>query len=395
MENVYSVSQVNNYVKLLIQNDILLNNIFIEGEISNFKNHTSGHFYFTIKDFDASLNCIMFENNARNIDFDIKNGAKIIANGYLSLYPKTGMYQFSVRKIYADGKGILQKNFEILKEKLENEGLFDIRYKKPISKIPKNIAVITSKTGAALQDIIKIYKRRNKSVNLILIPSTVQGEKAPKELIDAIYLANKYENLDTIILARGGGSYEDLNCFNSEDLARAIFASKIPIITGIGHETDFTIADFVSDLRAQTPSAAIEIALPEAEVLSQKLEHIFQKMDYLIKYKINYNKNKLNTILQQNAFYNFEQKVLNYKNFANNNFNSLQKSFYSKYKEKRLFLKNCTNKLDYLFPANILKNGYAFVLDNNNKQIKSAKSLKKGDIINITFFDGKKQAEIF
>ncbi|MDE6181998.1 MAG: exodeoxyribonuclease VII large subunit, partial [Eubacteriales bacterium] len=271
-KNIYSVSQINNYIKLLLEDDVLLNDIFIKGEISNFKKHTSGHIYFTIKDENASINSVMYSSNALNIDFEIENGMQVTVFGYVSSYVKTGQYQFYAKEINLLGKGDLKRDFEALKEKLFKQGFFDEEAKKIIPKFPKNIGVITSPTGAAIQDIINIYKRRNQSVNLILIPTLVQGDSADLEIINAIKIANEYKKIDTLILARGGGSYEDLDCFNSEELAKAIYFSEIPIITGIGHEIDFTIADFVSDFRAPTPSAAIEIALPEYNILQEKLE---------------------------------------------------------------------------------------------------------------------------
>lgn len=394
-KNTYSVSQVNNYIKLLLEDDVLLKDIYIEGEISNFKKHTSGHLYFTIKDELASINAVMYSSSASNIKFDISNGMKVIILGYVSSYVKTGQYQFYVKEIAISGKGDLQKEFEILKEKLFKLGFFDEEYKKPIPKFPENIGVITSQTGAAIQDIINVYKRRNKSTNLILIPTLVQGEKASSEIIKAIEMANDYKKLDTIILARGGGSYEDLECFNNEDVAKAIFYSRIPIITGIGHEIDFTIADFVADFRAPTPSAAIEIALPENDILQEKIIQNYYKINQIINQKIEKNKMKLNFNKEKSSFKNFLNLIMDYEIFIENKIDFFEKEFNYKFKEKQLILNNMVNKLDSISPTNILKKGYAFISDEEGKGIKNSKNLKTGDTININFYDGEKKAKIF
>lgn len=393
-KNVYSVSQVNNYIKLLFEDDVFLNDIFIEGEISNFKKHTSGHIYFTIKDENASINSVIYKTNASSIDFNIENGMKITAFGYISSYIKTGQYQFYVKEIAPLGKGNLQKDFEALKQKLFNQGFFDEQHKKPIPKLPKNIAVITSSTGAAIQDIINIYKRRNQSINLILIPSVVQGKDAHLHIINAIEMANDYGKIDVLILARGGGAYEDLECFNSEELAKAIYFSEIPTITGIGHEIDFTIADFVSDFRAPTPSAAIEIALPEANFLQERLEQAYYKINKIIDDKIQEKRNKLDLNINTHSFKNFLDLVMNYQLFVENSINLIEKEFNYKVKEKRFLLENIINKLDAISPTNILKNGYAFISNEYGNNIKSSKNLKKNEIITINFYDGEKKAKI-
>lgn len=394
-KNIYSVSQVNNYIKLLLEDDVLLNDIFIEGEISNFKEHTSGNLYFTIKDENASINVVMYSSNASGIEFEISNGMKVTIFGYISSYFKTGQYQFYAKKIDIAGKGDLQKQFEFLKQKLLNKGFFDEENKKPIPKFPKNIAVITSQTGAAIQDIINIYKRRNQSVNLILIPTLVQGEKAVFEIVNAIENANEYKKIDTIILARGGGSYEDLQCFNNEEVANAIFCSNIPIVTGIGHEIDFTIADFVADFRAPTPSAAIEIALPENDLLQDKVFQYYYKINQIINRKIEKNKMQLTINTEKSSFKNFTDTLMNHQIFLEDKVNILQKQFMHNIKEKHLYLENIINKLDSISPLNILKKGYAFVSDEKGKSVKNSQSLQSGDIVNINFYDGEKKAKIF
>lgn len=392
--NVYSVSQINNYIRLLLDSDVLLSDIYIEGEISNYKEHSSGHLYFTVKDENSALNCVMYSSNAIDLKFDLKNGLKIVVFGYISSYVKTGSYQLYVKDISILGKGNLQDNFETLKEKLLKKGYFDIENKIEIPKYPKTIAIITSNTGAAVYDILNIAKRRNKTVKLIIIPTLVQGKDAPDEIAYAIELANEYKKIDTIILARGGGSTEDLWCFNDEKVAKAILLSKIPIITGIGHEIDFTIADFTADLRAPTPSAAIEIALFETDNLNTKINNYYYKINNLIERKILEEKTRYSVCTNSYYFKNFINLIMDYQILVENNLNTLEKRIKDLTKEKKFLLQTVINKLDSLSPTNILKNGYCFISDEKNNAIKLAKNLKKDDKVKISFYDGEKKAKI-
>lgn len=392
--NIYSVSQVNNYIKLIFEDDVLLNNIYIEGEISNFKAHTSGHLYFTIKDEYSSINAIMYRENALNLNINLENGMSVVCLGYVSSYPKVGQYQLYIKSIEFKGKGDVFLEFENLKEKLKKEGLFDEVYKMEIPSLPKSIGVITSQTGAAIKDILNIAKRRNSNVKIILIPALAQGNDAPKSIVEAINMANEYKRLDIIILARGGGSKEDLYAFNSEEVARAIFYSSIPIVTGIGHEIDFTISDFVSDLRAPTPSAAIEICLPEAKILKGKVYDNFKIINKIIDKKISENKKILNFILHKHYFKNFLYKILDCQIFVENKSDILNKQINSKIKENNFILQSNINKIESLSPINILKKGYVILSNKNNKIIKSKDHIKKGDIIKIRFYDGYKKAKI-
>lgn len=392
--NIYTVSQVNNYIKLLLEDDVLLNRIYIEGEISNLKMHTSGHIYFTIKDEECSINAVMYRQDALNFKENIENGTKVICLGYISSYPKTGQYQFYAKNIKKSGLGDVFLDFEKLKEKLKNEGLFDDVYKMDIPPLPKTIGVITSETGAAIRDILNVAKRRNTNTKIIVIPALMQGKDAPNSVINAINIANEYENLDVIILARGGGSKEDLWAFNDESLARAIFYSSIPIVTGIGHEIDFTIADFVADFRAPTPSAAIEVCLPEANMLKEKLYNIFTHINKNIDKKISENKLNLKMNLNKHCFINFLYKIIDYQIFTENNIDLINKNICNKIREKKLVLNGNINKIEALSPINILKNGYTLVSDKNENNIKSAKQLKKDDEITLSFYDGEKKAKI-
>ncbi len=392
-DNIYTVSQVNNYIKLLLEDDVLLNGIYIEGEISNLKRHTSGHIYFTIKDEDCSINAVMYRQDTLSFKDEFENGLKVICFGHISAYPKTGQYQLYVKNIKISGIGDVFLDFEKLKEKLKNEGLFDKVYKMDIPLLPKSIGVITSQTGAAIRDILNVAKRRNPNIKIILIPALVQGKDAPNSIINAINMANKFKNLDIIILARGGGSKEDLWTFNNEDLARAIFYSSIPIVTGIGHEIDFTIADFVADFRAPTPSAAIEICLPKADDLKEKVYNIFYSIDKNINKKISENNLKLQVSINRSCFINFLDKILDYQIFIDNKLEKITLNIVSNIRENKLILDANINKVESLSPMNILKNGYALVSKDNNN-IKSVKQLNKDDEIILNFYDGDKKAKI-
>ena len=260
-----TVCELNNYIKDVIDNDMMLNNVYIKGEISNFKNHYSGHMYFTLKDEKSLIKCVMFKSYTGNLDFVPKDGMNVVVLGTVSVFERDGVYQIYVKGMEEDGMGALYKAYEQLKEKLQDEGLFDEKYKKKIPMLPTSIGVVTSSTGAVIRDIINVTTRRFPKVNIKLFPSQVQGKGAAQTIVKAIEYFNFEKNVDLIIVARGGGSLEDLWPFNEEVTARAIFKSEIPIISAVGHETDFTIADFVADLRAPTPSAAGELAVPSLD----------------------------------------------------------------------------------------------------------------------------------
>ena len=392
--NVYSVTQVNNYIKLLFKDDFLLNNIYIKGEVSNLKKHLSGHLYFSIKDENAVINAIIFNSNLSDISFELKNGDKIIALGYISLYEKTGQYQFYVSNLELEGKGNLQIEFEKLKEKLKLQGLFDSEYKKPIPMFPECIAVITSLTGAAIQDILNVLKRRNPTVKVVILPVLVQGENAANEIAKAIESINKWNKADVIIVGRGGGSYEDLAAFNEEVVAYAIFNSKIPIISAVGHETDFSIADFVADKRAATPSVAAEIAVFDILDFIQILMSKISLLNKSLNQKIFNCKAKFKITLNNSFFNDFLNKIYNYKNLVYNHKNYLDKVINTKIKQDKLKLENMACSLEKVSPINILKKGYSLVLDENNNVINSKLDVSKNQIVNINFYDGKKSAKI-
>lgn len=386
---IISVSQLNYYVKSLLDNDAHLSGIFVTGEISNLKDHyRSGHIYFSLKDRNAVVSAVMFSGNARNLKFKLEEGMKVIAFCRASLYEVTGNYQIYVEDIQPDGIGALTIAFEQLKKKLEDKGLFSPEHKKPIPKFPKTVGVITSPTGAAVQDIRNILTRRFPGVDIVLCPVLVQGAGAPAQLINAVNLFNEYDCADVIIIGRGGGSIEDLWAFNDENLAYAIYASNIPVISAVGHETDFTICDFVSDLRAPTPSAAAELAVPDKDEL---ISHYNSQRQYLNSIfdnklsKLSKNLSDIKTSLSKNS----PEKTINLFDVRLNNLSERAKNIVNQefinYSEKT---KKLGAKLEALNPVSVLQRGYS-IAEKDGKMINSVKELKIDDEITLTFKDGK------
>lgn len=387
--NTLTVRQLNLFVKSLIEGDVRLNDITVVGEISNFKNHyASGHLYFTLKDKDASIRCVMFKGFAQYVKFNACDGMQVVLRGKVSIYEKDGQYQFYAQEMHEFGKGDIALAFEQIKEKLSKEGLFATESKRPIPKFPKRIAVITSDTGAAVQDIVNIISRRWPITEIMLFPVAVQGENAVPDMLCALDKVYELSTCDTIIIGRGGGSIEDLWAFNSEALARKIYESPIPVISAVGHETDFTICDFVSDLRAPTPSAAAELAVPDVNEISVKINTLNSSLKNALLAKYNLNKIKLDKItdslvfktplqtLISSKYENIDKLtdslILNYKLLINNNKNNLS---------------NTISKLDALSPLKVLARGYA-VAERNGRVISSIDKINLGDSISVTLTDG-------
>lgn len=386
-KRVLTVYQTNNYIKGLLEEDVLLSDIFVQGEISNFKNHSSGHMYFTLKDEYASINCVMFKTEAYNLRFKLQNGMKVILYGRVSLYEKTGNYQIYVSLIEPEGKGALHISFEQLKKKLEKEGLFSPLNKKALPTNPNCIALITSQTGAVVQDMIRISKRINPTVSIIIVPVLVQGKDASNSIASAIQMVNEWGKADVIIVGRGGGSAEELWAFNEEEVARAIYYSDIPVISAVGHETDFTISDFVADVRASTPSAAIEICLPNKIDMLDTLYNYLKTLDIIMENKIEYNKNTFLQIISRRIFTDPIGNIYNKQIYLSTLKKSLSKemdSFLVKEKSKVNLL--ATN-LNNLSPLNILEKGYSIIYK-NGKVVKSIKDIEKLDIIKVKLKDG-------
>ena len=411
-----TVTQLTRYIKYKIDNDVNLNEVFLKGEISNFKAHSRGHFYFTLKDEGSRINAIMFASQTRNIKFIPQDGMKVLVTGKISVFEANGAYQIYVNDMLEDGVGNLYIAYEQLKKKLEEEGLFKEIYKKPIPKIPNKIGVITAPTGAAIKDIISTIKRRWPLTEIYLFPALVQGEDAKEDIVRQIKKADNEYNLDTLIVGRGGGSIEDLWAFNEEIVARAIFECKTPVISAVGHEIDFTIADFVADLRAPTPTGAAEMAVPQLSDMVNLLIQINIRLNNTIINQIKSDKRKLEDIMNRNIFKNpmtiyqtkeilfdnlIEKLKFNLINLTNvkekelirlKNSYVLQKPYQLLDKKSNKYLQ-LVSKLETLSPLLTLKRGYT-ITKIDNKVISSSKKIKKGEVINIEFTDGDINAEV-
>lgn len=385
---VLTVTAVNSYIKKVIDNDFILKNSNIKGELSNVKIHSSGHIYFSLKDNFTKLKCVMFKTKAVDLSFIPKDGMNVVVSGNISIYEKEGTYQLYCNTMEVDGEGELFTAFNLLKEKLEREGFFDINRKKKIPVIPRRIGVITSPTGAAVRDIIKVATRRNKNIDILIYPSLVQGINASKDISRGIRILNNIEDIDVIILARGGGSIEELWAFNEEEVAIAIATSKTPIITGIGHETDFTIADFTADLRAATPSHAAEIAVYSLEGLKDKLNGLRDEFIYAIDKNISERFNSLDSMFNKLRLYSPENYVVNQYDKLDNLKSKLVFTMELKLQEERSRLKVVSHRLIANNPLNILDRGYSIIKSPQNEPIEYLEKLKKHEVIDITMKDG-------
>ena len=388
-----SVTELNEYIKNKISDDEFLNNVLVKGEISNFKHHYTGHMYFTIKDENSLIKCIMFKTYTSNLNFVPKDGMKVIVFGTVSVYERDGVYQIYCKDMKNDGMGDLYTKYNELKVKLEKEGLFDKKYKKEIPLMPKIVGVLTSQTGSVIRDIINVSTRRNPNVNIKLLPIPVQGEGAGEKIAKAIKIMNDKKISDVIIVARGGGSIEDLWPFNEEVVARAIFNSKIPVISAVGHETDFTISDFVADLRAPTPSAAAELAVPEIKEIKNIINNYQNRYKQALKRKLELMKLKYEKIMQKRVFkdpiYMVNDRYLILDNLIKRISDTENNIILAK-KNKYL---NIIEKLDALSPLKTLIRGYS-ITEKNGKIIKSSKELKVNDDIKLRFVDGEVKAKV-
>lgn len=383
-----TVTQLNEYIKSLIDGNLFLSNVCVKGEISNFTNHRTGHFYFSIKDENSLIRAVMFRGSASRVKFSPENGMKIIARGSISLFVRDGQYQIYVTEMEPDGIGALYLAFEQLKKKLEFEGLFDVRHKKPLPKIPLRVGVITSPTGAAVRDIINVLGRRFPMANVILYPSLVQGEDAPPQLILGVEYFNKTNSVDVIILGRGGGSIEDLWAFNNEALARAVYASDIPIISAVGHETDFTICDFVADTRAPTPSAAAELAVPDTTELMRKINNIVSHTELIVSKRISQEKQKIKLISERRIFTSPDKYFSDKKMLVSYLNDKIYHSIDTKLSDCRLLLASSSSKLDAMSPLATLSRGYIVGYGKSGSTISSVLDVCVGDDISFRTTDG-------
>lgn len=392
---VLSVSQLNRYIKMNFDADENLANIFISGEISNFTNHyRTGHLYFTLKDDSAAVRAVMFNSSAKRLKFMPEDGMKVIARGRVSVYEASGQYQLYVDDMQPDGVGALNLAYEQLKEKLQKEGLFSELHKKPLPPYPEKVGVITSPTGAAVRDIINVLGRRFPYAEIVFCPVLVQGEGAHLQLTDAVNLFNSERAADVIIIGRGGGSIEDLWEFNDEGLARAVYNSEIPVISAVGHETDFTICDFVADMRAPTPSAAAELAVPDANELQYALSALKNRMFLNVSSGIADRRSRLEYLTSKGALKSPDEMLLNRSQRLDTAFSKMLSSYENRIGGKKVEFISAATALSKLDPMSVLMRGFAFVSDKNGKNVYSSQALAKGDKINVRFHDGSAVCEV-
>ena len=386
---VYSVSEVNNYIKQIIDSVPALNDIWIRGELSNYKIYPSGHHYFTLKDGESAIRCVMFKGSAMHLKFRPENGMKVIAAGRISVFPRDGAYQLYCTALSADGIGDLYVAFEQMKAKLFEEGLFDESHKKPLPKYPQRIAIVTSSAGAAVHDMIRILHRRYPIAKVLLLPVRVQGVEAPPEIVGAIRYANRYKLADVLITGRGGGSMEDLWAFNDERVARAIYESEIPVISAVGHEPDVTIADFVADRRASTPSNAAEIAVPDMAELLRGLVQTQTRLAQSEGKRLTVEKQRLTALAQKRvltdplAFVQDKRLLLDY---MQQRASSAAKDTLEQHRRKFVQL---TAGLDALSPLKVLGRGYAMAQSSDGTVLKSAAQVKAGEKIRVQLCEGR------
>lgn len=394
MENVYSVTEVNEGINKLFSSRPGLSNISIEGEVSNCTYNSSGHIYFTLKDSKSQISAVMFKGKRiTGLKFALKDGMKVIVSGSIEVYVQGGKYQLYASRIEEAGLGILYEKYLKLKAILEEKGLFDEKNKKTIPRFASKVGIVTSPTGAAIQDIINVSKRRNPYVELILYPALVQGENAYKSIIKGIKALDKTD-VDVIIVGRGGGSIEDLWSFNEEELAIAIYEAKTPIISAVGHETDFTIADFVADTRAATPSQAAEIANFEYSKFVSDLDNINIRMKNSLRTKLALLNNILQTYKLKLASFSPTRRINGYRTYLVEIDNRLNKKINTKLNDAKSKLAVYATKIEALSPLKRIANGYAYVADDLGNRISKVKDIKKDSIINLSFIDGKVSAKV-
>jgi len=393
--NPISVTELNKYVKNQIAHDEFLNNVLVKGEISNYKHHYTGHLYFTLKDEQSLIKCVMFKTYADNMKFEPKDGMKVIILGTVSVFERDGIYQVYCKEMQEDGIGDLYLAYEKLKEKLDKQGLFDEKHKKKIPFMPETIGVLTSNTGAVIRDIINVSTRRNPNVHIRLLPVPVQGDGAGVKIANGIKIMNEKKLADVIILARGGGSLEDLWPFNEEIVARAIYDSELPVISAVGHETDFTIADFVADLRAPTPSAAAELAVADTEDLMYTLNLYNHRLKMSLRKKTEIMRLRYEKCMNSRVFKEPLQKINEYYLLIDKYMKELENSELKKLKDYKLNMVEKISKLDALSPLKTLTRGYSIATNiETGKIIKKVSDVKPGNNIEIKVIDGKVEAVI-
>ena len=393
MKNIYTVAQINTYIKNMFMQDYLLQEVRVQGEVSNCKYHSSGHIYFTLKDKKGTLSCVMFAGNRKGLDFTMAEGQQVIVEGSIDIYERDGKYQLYARKIKKDGAGALFEQFERLKQELLERGLFAKEYKQPIPKYIRTLGVVTASTGAAIRDIINITKRRNPYVQIILYPAIVQGDAAPASIVQGIRALEQL-GVDVMIVGRGGGSLEDLWAFNTELVAQAVFDCSVPIISAVGHETDTTIIDFVSDLRAPTPSAAAELAVFDVSYLLEQLNGMQTQLQEAMRQKINMAKMQMGQKEQLLKSLSPMAMIREKKFQCIRCEEVLNEIMNRKIRDKKHQLQLQIERLGGLSPLQKLQQGYSYVADNENKNIRSISQIKEDDILRVYVTDGAIVAKV-
>ena len=389
-----SVTQVNLYIKQVLGRDDILNNILVKGELSNFKAHSSGHMYMSLKDETGVMRAVMFRSAAARLAFKPENGMKVIARGRISVYERDGQYQLYIEHMEQDGIGDLHIAFERLKKKLEAEGLFDSRHKKPLPKYPKTIGVVTAPTGAAIRDILNILSRRFSYSDVTLYPVLVQGENSAKSIVEAIEYFNRTNSADVLIVGRGGGSIDYLWSCNEEIVARAIYASRIPVVSAVGHEVDFTISDFAADLRAPTPSAAAELVVPEQKELREKFNNVYSRLYTCANRVTERGRLRLKVFNESGALKNPMSKIDDSRIYLDTLSKAVENACAGALNKKRNSLAVGASKLEALSPLSALSRGFSLTRDKSGRVLKSVKSLTAGDEIGITLNDGHVSAVV-
>lgn len=391
---IFTVGQINRYIRNLLENDFILSSLLVKGEISNFKAHSSGHLYFTLKDASGALSCVMFRQDAAGLPFEPENGMQVVVYGHISLYEKTGQYQLYAEFLEPLGIGALQVAFEQLKEKLAAEGLFDGDFKREIPKNPSCIAVITSPTGAAVRDILQIVKRRDPNVKVAIFPTLVQGEQAAADIVRSLKLVNEWGKADVIILGRGGGSMEDLWCFNDENVARAVFASEIPVISAVGHETDFTITDFVADMRAPTPSAAAELATTPLTERREAFHRLELRLERDISALLTSCRRRLDLLKSRPVMERPLERIYRTMMDVEETQQRLDKEMTNRLMQRAERWQYLTNRLEAASPLAVMSRGYVMAVTSSGKLLTSVKQAEVGDRVTLHLQDGKIETNI-
>lgn len=391
---IFTVGQINRYIRNLLENDFILSSLLVKGEISNFKAHSSGHLYFTLKDASGALSCVMFRQDAAGLPFEPENGMQVVVYGHVSLYEKTGQYQLYAEFLEPLGIGTLQVAFEQLKEKLAAEGLFDGDFKREIPKNPSCIAVITSPTGAAVRDILQIVKRRDPNVKVAIFPTLVQGEQAAADIVRSLKLVNEWGKADVIILGRGGGSMEDLWCFNDENVARAVFASEIPVISAVGHETDFTITDFVADMRAPTPSAAAELATTPLTERREAFHRLELRLERDVSALLTSCRRRLDLLKSRPVMERPLERIYRTMMDVEETQQRLDKEMTNRLMQRAERWQYLTNRLEAVSPLAVMSRGYVMAVASSGKLLTSVKQAEVGDRVTLHLQDGKMETNI-